>query len=223
MEAIRIHDYTAATLDDFAVVKRVLSGERELFEILMRRHNQTLFRVIRSYLHDHDDIRDAMQNAYLKAFEKLYQFQGHSAFSTWLIRIGINEALLRLKAITRQRTAILFDVSEEMINRVADKQMNAEKAIIDREAKQILEQAIDRLPEKYRLVYMLIEVEGLSNDQVAECLDLSVSNVKVRLHRAKVLLKESLYKLSTTAGAFEFGKGRCDEIVGLVLNGITTY
>lgn len=222
MEAIRIHDYSSAQLDDFAVVKRVLSGERELFEILMRRYNQTLFRVIRSYLRDEDDIRDAMQNAYLKAFEKLYQFQGHSAFSTWLIRIGINEALLRLKALHRQRAAIMFDVSEAMINRVEDKQMNAEKAIIDREAKQILEQAIDRLPEKFRLVYMLKEVEGLSNDQVADCLDLSVSNVKVRLHRAKSLLKESLYRLSTTAEVFEFGKGRCDEIVGLVLNDISS-
>jgi len=220
MEAIRINDYTTVQLDDFTIVKKVISGERELFEILLRRYNQTLFRVIRSYLRDDDEIRDAMQNAYLKAYEKLYQFQGTAAFSTWLVRIGINEALLRLKALQREKVAFMFDASEEMINRVADKQMNAERAIIDREARQILEQAIDHLPEKYRVVYVLKEVERLSNEQVAECLGLSDSNVKVRLHRAKMLLKESLYKLSTTAEVFEFGKGRCDEIVKLVLNGI---
>ncbi|MEJ1240609.1 RNA polymerase sigma factor [Chryseolinea sp. T2] len=220
MEAIRIHDYAAVQLDDFTIIKRVLSGERELFEVLLRRYNQTLFRVIRSYLRDEDEIRDAMQNAYLKAFERLYQFRGNAAFSTWLVRIGINEALQRLKAIQRDRHAIMFDASDEIVNRIPDKQMNAEKAIIDREAKQILEQAIDRLPEKYRVVYMLKEVERLSNEQVAECLGLSDSNVKVRMHRAKILLKESLYKLSTTAEVFEFGKGRCDEMVRLVLDGI---
>ena len=220
METIRLFDYTASKLDDQEVVRRVIAGERELFEILLRRYNQTLFRVIRSYLRDEDEIRDAMQNAYLKAFEKIYQFQGTAAFSTWLVRIGINEALLRLKAIQRESLRVTHGASDEILNQIPDKQMNAEKAIIHKEAKQILEQAIDGLPEKYRIIYVLKEVERLPNDRIAESLGLTDSNIKVRLHRAKLLLKDSLYKLTTTAEIFEFGKGKCDEMVRLVLNAI---
>lgn len=220
MDAIRLHDYATTHLSDDAVVRRVIAGEKELFEILLRRYNQTLYRVIRSYLRDDDEIRDAMQNAYLKAFEKLYQFQGNAAFSTWLVRIGINEALLRLKAIRKESITIEYAASEDMLNRIPDKQMNAERAIIHREAKQVLEHAIDSLPEKYRLVYILKEIERLPNEQVGESLGLTDSNIKVRLHRAKMLLKDNLYKLTTTAEVFEFGKGRCDEMVSLVLQAI---
>jgi len=98
--------------------------------------------------------------------------------------------------------------------------MNPEKAIIRRESQQILEQAIDSLPEKYRVVYVLKEMEGLSNAQLTESLGLTDSNIKVRLHRAKTLLKESLYKLSTPAEVFEFGNSRCDAIVAYIMKTI---
>jgi RNA polymerase sigma-70 factor (ECF subfamily) len=219
MEALRINDYATSQLDDWTVTRRVIAGEKELFEILLRRYNQTLYRAIRSYLKDQDEIQDAMQNAYLKAFEKLYQFQGNSTFSTWLIRIGINEALLRLRSLQRQRSQT-DDPSDEIVNRIPDKQMNAEKAIMQREAKQILEHAIDNLPEKYRVVYVLKEIENLSNAELAESLGLTDSNVKIRLHRAKALLKESLYKMSATTEIFEFGKHNCDAMVARVMSAI---
>src|ERR1041385_253705 len=221
MEAVKIGIPTSQ-LDDADVVTRVLAGEKELFEILMRRHNQTLCRVIRGYLRDDDEIRDTMQNTYLKAFDKLYQFQGNAAFSTWLIRIGINEALLRLKAIKKGKVIYLAadDVGAERLDRIPDKSINAEKVIIRQEVQQLMEHAIDNLPEKYRVIYVMKEVEGLSNVQIAECLDLTEANVKVRLFRARTILKNILLGLSEHTEIFEFGNARCDALVKYVMTNI---
>jgi RNA polymerase sigma-70 factor (ECF subfamily) len=221
MEAVKIGIPTSQ-LDDADVVTRVLAGEKELFEILMRRHNQTLYRVIRGYLRDDDEIRDTMQNTYLKAFDKLYQFQGNAAFSTWLIRIGINEALLRLKAIKKGKVIYLAadDVGAERLDRIPDKSINAEKVIIRQEVQQLMEHAIDNLPEKYRVIYVMKEVEGLSNVQIAECLDLTEANVKVRLFRARTILKNILLGLSEDTEIFEFGNARCDALVKYVMTNI---
>lgn len=222
MNTAKIDDYRTSQLDDDTVVRRVIAGEKELFEILMRRHNQTLYRVIRGYLHDEDEVRDAMQNAYLKAFDKLYQFHGNAAFSTWLIRIGINEALLRLKDIKRGRVIYMAaeEVGEETLNRIPDKQINAERVMIRQETQQLLEHAIDNLPEKYRVIYMMKEVEGMSNQDIAGCLGLTESNVKVRSYRAKTILKDLLLEISSGSEVFEFGNKRCDAVVALVMNAL---
>lgn len=221
MEAVKI-DRLTMQLGDDEVVQRVIAGEKGLFEILMRRHNQKLYRVIRGYLKDEDDISDAMQNAYLKAFDKLYQFHGDAAFSTWLISIGINEALHRIKDIRKAKVIYMTpdQVGTEILNRIPDKQVNAEKVIIKQEMQQLLEQAIDSLPEKYRVVYIMKEVEGMENHQVAECLSLTESNVKVRLHRARSIIKDLLVKFTTGTEVFEFGNKRCDMIVDLVMRSI---
>jgi len=215
-------DYRTSQLDDNAIIRRILAGDKALFEILLRRYNQTLYRVIRSYLKDQDEVQDAMQNAYLKAFDKLFQFHGNSSFSTWLIRIGINEALLRLKDVKKGNVMFLHsqDINPEIVNQIADQQMNPEKAIFHEEAKLMLESAIDGLPEKYRLIYILKEVEGLSNAEISDGLGLTDSNVKVRLHRAKALLKDILFQLSATREVFEFGNSRCDTVVRLVMKKI---
>lgn len=223
MEALKISDYSTSSLDDAQIVKRILGGEKELFEILLRRNNQTLYRVIRGYLKDRDEVQDAMQNAYLKAFDKLFQFQGNSSFSTWLIRIGINEALLRLKDMKKGKIVYLntfLSIKADLLNKISDKQMNPEKAIIRQEEKQLLEQAIDNLPEKYRLIYILKEIEGFDNVQIAESLGLTESNIKVRLHRAKQLLKDSLYQLTSKGEVFEFGNAHCDAVVKSVMSRI---
>ena len=221
MEALKLHPDSPSVLPDDAIVKRVIAGEKELFEILLRRYNQLLFRVLRGYLKDAVEVEDAMQNAYLKAFDKLYQFQGHSRFSTWLVRIGINEALATLGKKKKEKTIYLYsrDHYPEDVNQIADG-MNPEKQIIRQETQCLLEHAIDSLPEKYRMVYILKEVQGLPIDQVAESLDITEENVKVRAHRAKNLLKETLYKTSTSGKVFEFGNARCDSVVARVMSSI---
>jgi RNA polymerase sigma factor (sigma-70 family) len=222
MEAIKLHE-RQSQLDDEVIVRRVVSGEKELFEILMRRYNQRLYRVLRGYLKDEAEIQDAMQNAYLKAFDKLFQFQGTSSFSTWLIRIGINEALVRLKDLKKAKVVSINSLPTERtiaISEIPEQNMNPEKTFIRQESTRLLEKAIENLPEKYRIVYILKEVEGLEYSQIEEIVGLTESNVKVRLHRAKNLLKDTLYKLSLNAEVFEFGNTRCDGIVNFVMSRI---
>ena|SRR5687768_10205676 len=222
MESLKIIEYQGQ-LSDNEIVKRVLTGEKELFEILLRRNNQTLYRVIRSYLKYDNDVQDAMQEAYLKAYNKLHQFQGNSAFTTWLIRIGINEALLRIRAEKKVIPLYAKDAdfqSEKLLQIPDGNQMNPERKIIQKEIRILIEQAIDVLPPRYRTVYVLKEVEGLEIGEIANCLDLSESNVKVRLHRAKNLLKNVLYDLSSETEIFEFGSSTCDILVKAVMNRI---
>jgi RNA polymerase sigma-70 factor (ECF subfamily) len=224
MGVLTLEKASSARLEDEVVVRRVLSGEKELFEILLRRYNQTLYRVIRGYLRDEADVEDAMQDTYLKAFDKLEQFQGKAAFSTWLIRIGINEALLRLRKLRRVRSLVSQEADVEagkMIQLPDPREMNPEKQAIQVETRQLLEKAIDHLPEKLRVIYILKEVEGLKNEEIARCLDISEPNVKVRLHRARTMLKETLYRISASTEIFEFGNSRCDGIVARVMHAIS--
>ncbi|SNY99729.1 RNA polymerase sigma-70 factor, ECF subfamily [Flagellimonas pacifica] len=221
METIKINDLNNQKLSESEIIKRILSGEKELYEILLRRNNQKLFRVIRSYIKDGSEIEDIMQNTYLKAFEKLYQFKHSSSYGTWLIRIGINEVLARLKE--KEKVVNLYqrpsEVKQNSILEIPDKnQLNPEKRIIRNEAKQFLENAIDSLSLKYRTVYMLREIEEMSINEISECLDVSKSNVKVRLHRAKNMLKERLYELTANKeDVFGFGFSRCDNITDSVM------
>jgi len=221
MNSARI-DPVASLLADNDVVRRVIAGEKSLFEILMRRNNQKLYRIVRSYLRDEEEIRDVMQNTYLKAFDKLSQFHGDAAFSTWLIRIGINEALMRIKDIKKTKVLYLNSdhVDAEKLNHIPDKQVSIEKQIIKQEMQQVLEHAIDGLPEKYRVVYVMKEVEGMENLQVAGILGISEANVKVRLHRARAIIKDLLLKFTEGADVFGFGNSRCDALVEAVMKSI---
>lgn len=208
----------SGSMPDLEVVERVRNGEKSLYEILMRRYNQTLYRAVRSYLKDADDVQDAMQEAYVKAYSKLDQYKGDAAFSTWLVRIGINEALQMLR---KQRTLHVYadpDVRAERLMQLPDTgQMNPEQRTIREEHRRLLEEAVDRLPEDYRAVYMLREVEEMSVAEVSQSLGISEPNVKVRLHRAKNMVKEALMTIQEPAGAFEFGNAHCDALVAAVM------
>lgn len=221
MNATQPDRFALTKLPDSQVVLRVLEGEKELFEILLRRYNQRLFRVVRSYIHSEDDARDIMQDAYVKAYTKLEQFNNQSSFSTWLIRIAINEALQHLRK--NKRIAKNYGETESLENvfNLADtNQMNPEKQAIKSETRVMVERAVDQLPEKYKVVFVLHQVEGLSNREIAACLCLTESNVKVRLHRAKNLLKDELFKNTHDASIFEFGNHKCDAVVANVMGRI---
>ena len=223
MMAIKIKDFNNSKISDSDVIKRIIRGEKELYEILLKRYNQKLYRVIRSYVKDTQEIEDIMQNTYLKAYEKLYQFKATSAFSTWLIRIGINEALARIK--TKNKVFLINgqsnDSSSNIIVQMPNRdQLNPENKIIRQEAKQFIESAIDRLKPKYKTVYIMKEVEEMSIKEISKCLGLTDSNIKVRLHRAKKILKEQLYELAHNNDLFEFGLSKCDHLVDEVMNKI---
>jgi len=224
MDAININNFNNHKISESDIIQRILSGEKEFYEILVRRNNQKLYRVIRSYIRDEAEIQDIMQNTYLKSFEKLHQFKQSSLYSTWLIRIGINEVLARLrekgkiinltdKSITLDRNAIL-----EMPD---TNQLNPEKRIIREEAKRLLENTIDSLDAKYRTVYVLKEVEGMTIKEISECLGISSSNVKVRFHRSRSMLKDKLFeKTNGSVDIFEFGNSKCDSITESVMKNL---
>lgn len=220
MKAININDFNNHKMEDSEVIKRILSGEKELYEILVRRNNQKLYRIIRNYLKDDGEIEDIMQDSYVKAFTKLYQFKLESSFSTWLIRIGINESLARLNEKGK-----LYHLNEQSNNLKSNtileipdnKQLNPQDKMIRNETKQILESAIDSLDIKYKTVYVMKEVEEMSLKEIAIALDITKANVKVRLHRSKEMLKEKLYEVANDKKIFEFGFSRCDRITENVM------
>ncbi len=221
MKAVKISDFKYSKIPEKEVIGRILAGEKELYEILMRRNNQKLFRVIRGYVSEQNEIEDIMQDTYLTAYEKLWQYKQDAQFSTWLIRIGINQALARIKQKTKLRTTDILSISEKTTIELHDeKQPGPAHKIMRKEAKEILEKAIDNLDEKYRSIYIMREVEEMSIAEIADCTELSNSNVKVRLHRAKNMIKENLYELSYTNELFEFGFSKCDNLVERVLEKI---
>lgn len=220
MEPIKVNEYRTHKISDSDVISRILSGEKELYEILLRRNNQKLYRVIRSYINDPSEIEDIMQNTYLKAYENLHKFKQNSQFSTWLIRIGINDTLARLK--TKGKYVNLYNskasISNDFILEIPDVEtLNPEKKMIQQEAKITLEKAIDQLDIKYKTVYILREIEEMSISEISDCLGLTISNVKVRIHRAKDMIREELYELSLKTDIFEFGFSKCDLLVNKVM------
>ena len=211
-----------STMSDEQVVARVLAGETALFEILMRRYNQRLFRVSRSILGNDAEAEDVTQDAYVRAYTHLDQFEGRAKFSTWLTKIAVHEAMARLRS--RQRLVEIDAASESMevgMN-LESKTPSPEQEVLNRTMRIVLEGAVVRLPETYRSVFMLREVEGLTTSEAAECLDLSEEAVKVRLHRARSMMRKYIYAETGAAsvGAFQFLGARCDRMVSAVMERI---
>ncbi len=197
---------------DEAIAVKVLAGEVDLFELLMRRHNQRVYRAIRSILRSEDEVEEAMQQAYVSAYQHLGQFNGSARFSTWLTRIAVHEALARVRG---RREFVAIEGGEGM---AADGPSPEERAA-GRELVGLLEEAVDELQPGYRSVFMLREVEGLSTAEVAEALSISEDAVKQRLHRAKDQLRQRLTARveGQSGAAFPFEAPRCNRVVAAVL------
>lgn len=199
------------TLSDEEVVERVLAGDASLFEILMRRYNQRLFRVARAILSDDTEAEDVMQEAYVRAFRELASFRGEARFSTWLTRIACHEALARARK--RRRLVPIGEGGEPP--EPPSETAGPEREMENRELQAVLRDAVEVLPDPLRTVFCLREVEGLSTEQTADALGLSIENVRVRLHRAKRSLR---YKLDERIGRevrrlYLFEAPRCDRMV----------
>jgi len=209
------------TLTDEQVVGRVLTGQTALFEILMRRHNERIYRVARAIVRDDSEAEDIMQQAYVNAYANLRQFAGKARFSTWLTRIAVNESLARAR---RQGKYEPYDDESNaepfMAEQVRD---NPERQAVSSELRTLLESAIDQLPDGAREVFVLREVEGLSTADVADALDVSEDVVKTRLSRAKATLRRAVLQQTGAASpeVFRFYRPRCDRVVARVLAAIS--
>lgn len=208
------------SLDDGEVVRRVLAGEVALFEVLLRRHDPRVYRTVRAILRDEDDAEDAMQGAWVRAYQHLGEWAGNSAFSTWLVRIAVNEALGRLRK--KSRLVPVEDESDEEGGIMDPRAENPEERAAAHETIRLLERAVDALPVPYRTVYVMREIEQLSTAETGEALGLTEEAVKVRLHRARAMLRESLGEAIDRAApdAFQFLAPRCNRMVERVMAAI---
>ena len=202
---------------DEEVVRRVLAGETPLFEILMRRYNQRLYRAALAILGNDAEAEDVLQDAYVRAYQHLHQFEGRAQFSTWLTRIAVNEALARARR--RNRNISLDDPikpgGDPLMSSFAASDPNPEQQASQAELGRVLETAILTIPEKYRAVLILRDVENMTTAEVATTLNLTEENVKVRLHRARALVRKQLHALAGAVApqAFGFMGERCDRVV----------
>ena len=207
------------TLSDEQVVRHILEGQTALFEVLMRRHNERLYRTARAILRDESEAEDVMQEAYVNAYAHLGQFDGRAAFATWLTRIAVNEAISRARRRGRYQPcgeddASLFHTFSSMRTTP-----DPEKQAFAHEMRVVLEAAVDALPDGNREVFMLRDVEGLSTAETAECLGVSESVVKTRLLRARAALRQDVADRVGAAAAtsFAFLRPRCDRVVAAVM------
>lgn len=200
--------------DDDAIVARVKAGEYALFDILMRRHNRTVYRATRAVLRSDDEAEDVMQHAYLRAFEHLGEYQGRARFSTWLTRIAVYEAFARLRRSKRVRQLDDANTAD-----LADQRATPEQQMSDAELRTLTEAAIDQLPEDFRVVFVLRAVEQLSVAEVAESLGIPEDTVKTRYFRARMKLRQNLLSRLDSAApeAFAFHLSRCDRVTRAVL------
>jgi RNA polymerase sigma-70 factor (ECF subfamily) len=207
-----------SALTDNEVVRRVLQGETELFEILMRRYNQRLYRIARGFVREASEAEDIAQEACVSAFQSLPGFRHEASFSTWLTRIAVHEALARVR---RRRRFVPFELETQ--KRKAERQPGPERSAESRELGALLSEAVDSLPRRLRSVFVLRDVEGLSSEEAATALGISTVNVRVRLHRAKALLRN---RLDAQLGQevrrlFLFAGRRCDRLVEAVFRRVS--
>ncbi len=196
---------------DEDIVRRVQAGERQLFEVLMRRHNPRVYRVARAIAGDEAAAEDIMQEAYARAFTKIDHFEGRAKFSTWLTRITINEAL------GRRRSARSF--AQVDLEAMKDRSKSPEESVSSAQIVALLEREVAQLPEHFRVVFVLRAVEQLSVKEVAACLDINEETVKTRHFRARTALKEALsaHAEALAPHLYDFHLERCDRIVARVL------
>ena len=208
-------------LEDEQVVSRVLAGQTAMFEVLMRRHNERVYRTARAIVHNDGEVEDVMQQAYVNAYAHLGQFDGRAAFATWLTRIVVHEALARARRRGRYQP---FDEERMDTNVIPIRgRDNPEREAFGRELHALLESAVDELSDGLREVFVLRLVEGLSTAETAACLDINEDAVKTRLTRARSRLRGDLQARmgGIAPDLFRFLRPRCDRVVHNVMQRVT--
>jgi RNA polymerase sigma-70 factor (ECF subfamily) len=208
-------------LSDIDLIGRIRAGDAQAMEALMRRHNRTLFRTARAILRDDAEAEDAVQEAYIQAYRSLASFRGEAKFSTWLVRIVANEALMRRRQKARTAEVVPMDAGMR-VETVMSEEAGPEDETLRAQMRRILEARIDGLPDGYRAVFVLRALEELTVEETASALGIPDATVRTRYFRARSLLRESLARDIdlTLEDAFAFAGARCDRIVVNVLRAL---
>jgi RNA polymerase sigma-70 factor (ECF subfamily) len=207
---------------DEEVIGKIHSGESALYEIIIRRYNPVLYKTGRSYGFNHEDTEDLMQEAYVNAYFALSSFNGKASFKTWLTRIMLNLCYHKKQKFSYRYEVATGENLNEKLTPMFQQNTHTEHAIVNKELNRVLETAVTLIPEDYRMVFSLRELNGMSVAETADLLNISESNVKVRLNRAKAMLKEEIGKLYSPQEIFEFNLVYCDRMVERVMSRIST-
>lgn len=202
---------------DLEIIARINDGEVKLYEILIRRYNPFLYKIGRGYRYNHQDTEDLMQDAYVNAFFNLKKFENRSSFKTWFTRIMLNLCYQKKQKLSFKNEIIGDDIQNEKSKIMFHQSSNNEKIAVNKELGHVLENAIHEMPEDYRIVFTLRELNGLSVAETAQALDISESNVKVRMNRAKGMLQKEIKKMYSPEEIFEFNLIYCDAMVEKVM------
>lgn len=200
---------------DSDIIAKVIAGETGLFEILIRRYNPFLYKTGRSYNYCHEDTQDLMQESFIDAYLNLSRFEGRASFKTWMIRIMLNKCWHR-----SQKSSVRNETRKEVNERSTPlfaSQADTQNTVMNKELRQVIEKSLAEIPENYRMVFALREINGLSVAETAEAMAISESNVKVRLNRAKAMLRSEIEKSYTSDEIFEFNLIYCNAIVENVM------
>ncbi len=201
------------------IIQRIVDGEKSLYEIIVRRFNAYLYKVGRSYNYNHEDTQDLMQETFIDAYKNLSAFEGRSGFGTWIIRIMLNNCY-RKKKKAGFKNEIMQDVSENSKPMFARSNNDTDKIVQNRELGHIIENTLANIPLDYRMAFSLREINGLSVSETASLLHISEVNVKVRVNRAKTMLRSGIEKTYSPGELFEFNLIYCDAMVQNVMKKI---
>lgn len=204
---------------DQEIIHRILEGEKPLYEIIVRRYNPYLYKVGRSYNYNHEDTQDLMQETFVDAYKSLITFEGRSGFKTWIVRIMLNNCFRKRKKLSyiNEISQVVNDNSKPMFT---NSNNDTDKVVRSRELGHIIETALAKIPYDYRMVFSLREINGLNINETSELLEISEANVKVRLSRAKSMLRKEIEKNYVAQELFEFNLIYCDAIVTNVMREI---
>lgn len=207
-------------LSEVEIIDRINNGDVALFEVLIRRYNPYLYKIGRSYRFNHQDVEDLMQETFIKAYENLKKLENSIYFKTWLIRIMLNECYRkRQKVNLRKEVAVDTFLNEKPLDMLSNNSNNdTENKVVRREMNNAIESALKQIPLNYGMVFTLRELNGMSVLETANTLNITEANVKVRLNRAKTMLRKQVEKMYTPEDIFHFNLIYCDRIVERVMN-----
>jgi RNA polymerase sigma factor (sigma-70 family) len=207
---------TTEQYSDLQIIEKVIAGETALFEILIRRNNPSLYKTGRSYNLNHEDTQDLMQETLIQAYANLSKFENRSSFKTWIIRIMLHNCYQKKQKLSFKSESP-NEITEKATPMFSNSHTDTQRNVVNRELHFVIENALQQLPEEYRMVFSLREINGFNVAETAETLNISEGNVKVRLNRAKAMLRTVLEKSYSTDDIFEFNLIYCDAIVNNVM------
>ena len=204
---------------DGQIIENILGGEIALFEILIRRNNPFLYKVGRSYNYSHEDTQDLMQETFIDAYKNLSKFENRASFKTWIIKIMLNHCFRKKQKFSFKNEVVkeINDNSEPMFTNLHS---DTNKIVVNRELNYVIENALETVPFDYRMVFSLREINGFNVAETAETLEISEANVKIRLNRAKTMLRKEIEKSYTAEDIFEFNLIYCNAMVDTVMKKI---